>query len=161
MKNTLLFARVAVAVMPRACNARGLRRLHPFSRGAVGALSVRAAATRVSLLLALALFGGDPSAAAAQHTYVERMHARAVDSFRQGRFPEAYGRFIDLANTGHPASARYALWMCEQGPALFGREWDCAPHEAEDWARAAGVALPQVVGSQPVTQTTSQRHRRR
>jgi hypothetical protein len=76
------------------------------------------------------------------------MHARAVELFRQGRFPEAYGRFIELANTGHAASARYALWMCEQGPALFGKDWDYAPHEAEDWARAAGVATPRIVARQ-------------
>lgn len=67
----------------------------------------------------------------------ERLHAQAVDSFRQGRFPEAYGRFIGLANAGHPPSARYALWMCEQGLPLFGKDWDCAPHEVKDWARLA------------------------
>lgn len=73
----------------------------------------------------------------------ERLHARALESFRAGRFPEAYGRFMGLANAGHPASARYALWMCEHGLALFGKDWDCAPHEVEDWALAAGVAVPQ------------------
>jgi hypothetical protein len=65
-------------------------------------------------------------------------------SFRQGRFPEAYGRFIDLANAGHPASARYALWMCEEGLALFGKDWDCAPHEMEDWAHMAATMSPRV-----------------
>ncbi|WP_305751203.1 hypothetical protein [Leptothrix discophora] len=161
MKNTHLFAWVVASVEPRACSASGRRRLHPSSRAAHLTHSGRAAATFVSLVGALALLAGTLSAAAAQPTYAERMHARALDSFRQGRFPEAYGRFVDLANTGHPASARYALWMCEQGPALFGKEWDCAPHEAEDWARAAGVVSPQVAGGQPVTQTKSQRHRSR
>jgi hypothetical protein len=97
--------------------------------------------------LALLLACTSMPSAATTTTHAERMHAKAVDSFRQGRFPEAYGRFIDLANAGHPASARYALWMCEQGPALFGKDWDCAPHEAEEWARAAGVAhsaLPRI-----------------
>jgi hypothetical protein len=112
-------------------------------------------------LLPLVLVCSAAPAAAAPGTYAERMHARAVESFRQGRFPEAYGRFIDLANTGHPASARYALWMCEQGPALFGKDWDCAPHEVEEWARAAGVETRRIAVSQPVTQTTSQRLRRR
>lgn len=63
--------------------------------------------------VAMALAPGASSLAASQAPYAERMHARAVKSFRQGRFPEAFGRFIELANTGHPASARYALWMCE------------------------------------------------
>jgi hypothetical protein len=78
--------------------------------------------------------------AAPPTTFADRLHARALESFRQGRFPEAYGRFIGLANAGHPASARYALWMCEQGLPLFGKDWDCAPHEMQDWARAAGMA---------------------
>jgi len=98
-------------------------------------------------MLALTLVSSAMPAAAAP-TYAQRMHARAVESFRQGRFPEAYGRFIDLANAGHPASARYALWMCEQGPLLFGKDWDCAPHEVEDWARAAGVASPPMAARQ-------------
>jgi hypothetical protein len=88
----------------------------------------------------------------AQAKQADRLHAKAVEMFRQGRFPEAYGRFIELANAGHPASARYALWMCEQGPALFGKEWDCAPHEVEDWARLAGVPVPSIVaGPSPAT----------
>lgn len=105
-------------------------------------------------------YSGAP-AASAPATCAERMHARAVESFRQGRFPEAHGRFIDMANSGHPASARYALLMCEQGSALFGKDWDCAPHEAGDWARAAGVPWSQIAVSQPVAQTSSRRHRGR
>jgi hypothetical protein len=95
------------------------------------------ALVRLGLLLCAAM-----PALAAPTAMIDRLHARAVESFRQGRFPEAYGRFIDLANLGHPASARYALWMCEQGPPLFGKDWDCTPHEVEDWALAAGVAAP-------------------
>ena len=109
--------------------------------------------TTIRRLLCLALlapaFAGathpTPKAQAAQASPADRLHAKAAEMFRQGRFPEAYGRFIELANAGHPASARYALWMCEQGPALFGKEWDCAPHEVEDWARLAGVPVPSLV----------------
>lgn len=93
-------------------------------------------------LLAPGLVGAVSPAPKAQATLADRLHAKAVEMFRQGRFPEAYGRFIELANAGHPASARYALWMCEQGPALFGKEWDCAPHEVEDWARLASNSAP-------------------
>jgi hypothetical protein len=74
--------------------------------------------------------------------YADRMHARAVESFRLGRFPEAYGRFIPMANAGHPASARDALWMCEHGLPFFGSDWDCSPHESEEWARIACVSRP-------------------
>jgi hypothetical protein len=88
-----------------------------------------------------AALSGAPPVAGAQPA-ADRLHAHAVESFRQGRFPEAYGRFIDLANVGHAQSARYALWMCENGMLLFGKDWDCAPQEVEDWARTAGVAKP-------------------
>lgn len=84
-------------------------------------------------------------------------HARALESFRLGRFPEAYGRFIELAEIGHPASARYALLMCEHGPELFGKDWDCAPHQVEAWAQAAGVIAP-TIGARsyrPVQRTRS------
>jgi len=84
------------------------------------------------ICVVIALTAGSPCLAAQQATYAERMHARAVDSFRQGGFPEAHGRFVELANTGPSASARYVLWMCEQGPALFGTKWECAPREAEE-----------------------------
>jgi hypothetical protein len=94
----------------------------------------------VVTLIAAVLFGTPPVAGA--QPAADQLHARAVESFRQGRFPEAYGRFVDLANAGHARSARYALWMCENGMLLFGKDWDCAPHEVEDWARTAGVAQP-------------------
>ena len=104
-------------------------------------LATRSAHWRRLVLMALVLAPAATPMAAPPNDAV-RMHARAVELFRQGRFPEAYGRFIELANAGHPASARHALWMCEQGPTLFGSDWDCAPHELEEWARTAGVALP-------------------
>lgn len=112
-------------------------------------------------LLALALVCSTMSATAAPPSYAERMHARAVESFRHGRFPEAYGRFIDLANAGHPPSARYALWMCMEGLQLFGKDWDCAPHEAEDWARAATIASPRTVARQNNAPTGSAQQLRR
>jgi len=96
-------------------------------------------------LLTLALAQAFTSATASPgQTYADRAHARAVVAFRQGQFPEAYGRFIDLADAGHPPSARYALWMCEHGLALFGKDWDCAPHQTQDWARAANVVPPRI-----------------
>jgi len=71
-------------------------------------------------------------------------HARALQSFQLGRYPEAYGRFVALANAGHPGAARQALWMCEHGPALFGRQWDCGPQQVTDWAAAARDATVQL-----------------
>ena len=96
-------------------------------------------------LLWLAAASATPADSSGRVTTAERLHANALDSFRQGRFSEAYGRFIALASGGHPASARYALWMCEQGPALFGKDWDCTQDDVDDWAGAAGVHPPRVL----------------
>ena len=68
----------------------------------------------------------------------------AIASFRQGQLADAYGRFIVLAHLGHADSARYALLMCEHGLDLFGRDWDCAPHDVEEWASLAGVPAPRI-----------------
>jgi hypothetical protein len=103
------------------------------------------------LTLGLGVLAGAMPIAAAGTSHANLLHARAVESFRQGRFPEAYGRFIGLANAGHAASARYALWMCEQGPALFGKDWDCAPHESDAWAALSGVAPARIDASRYAT----------
>jgi hypothetical protein len=73
-----------------------------------------------------------------------QLHAEAASYFRQGRYSEAYGRFVALADAGHSPLARIALWMCEHGLMLFGRDWDCAPYQVERWAAVAGVAVPRI-----------------
>ena len=72
----------------------------------------------------------------------ERLHANAVTSFRQARFPEAYGRFISLADAGHAPSAELALWMYLNGPSLFGRDWDSTQDQLTAWAQLAGQPTP-------------------
>ena len=59
-------------------------------------------------------------------------------SFRQARFPDAYGRFIKLADAGHAASAEQALWMYRNGPVLFGSDWDTTQEQLTAWAQLAG-----------------------
>ena len=75
----------------------------------------------------------------------ERLHANAVASFRQGRFPEAYGRFIRLADAGHAPSAALAMWMYLNGATLFGKDWDVSPDQLTDWAQLAGQPVPTMV----------------
>jgi hypothetical protein len=65
-------------------------------------------------------------------------YSAALASFRQARYPEAYGRFITLAEWGHAPAARHALWMCEHGQELFGRSFDCSPDEIQSWAIRSG-----------------------
>ncbi len=98
-----------------------------------------ALAVALSACIAVPSHGGGSLVAPAVNgpTILEQAHAQAVSSFRRARFSEAYGRFIRLAEAGHPASARYAIWMCENGSGLFGVLWDCGAEQLEDWARVA------------------------
>ena len=75
----------------------------------------------------------------------ERLHANALASFRQARFPEAYGRFIALADAGHAPAAALALWMYQQGPSVFGKEWDSSQEQLTAWATLAGQPVPTLV----------------
>lgn len=83
-----------------------------------------------------------PAHAVKSANRAEQLLAAAVDSFRKARFPEAFGRFVALADAGHAQSAGIALWMWQQGPELFGKDWDCSPDQLEDWSRLAGVPTP-------------------
>ncbi|HUG26252.1 hypothetical protein [Piscinibacter sp.] len=75
----------------------------------------------------------------------DRLHANAVASFRQARFPEAYARFIGLADAGHAPSAELALWMYLHGPSLFGRDWDSTQDQLTAWAQLARQPVPTMV----------------
>ena len=50
-------------------------------------------------------------------------YATAIDLFRHQRYAAAYGRFVKLADAGHPPSAQLALLMYRNGRALFGSDW--------------------------------------
>jgi hypothetical protein len=79
---------------------------------------------------------------------VEQLHAQAVASYRQGRYAEAYGRFMHLADAGHGRSAKLALWMYQNGSAVFGSDWDSTPEQQQAWAEAASQpieAMPPLV----------------
>ena len=96
---------------------------------------------------ALLVLGCHAPAAFAQSApgAAERLHAKAVASFREARFPEAYGRFIALADAGHAPSAEQALWMYRHGPSLFGRDWDSTQEQLTGWAKLAGQPAPTMV----------------
>lgn len=99
------------------------------------------------LPIVLLVLGCHTPAAFAQSkpSVAESLHANAVTSFRQARFPEAYGRFISLADAGHAPSAELALWMYLNGPSLFGRDWDSTQDQLTAWAQLAGQPTPTMV----------------
>jgi hypothetical protein len=84
----------------------------------------------------------------------EKLHAEALASFNQARFPEAYGRFSGLADAGHAPAAAMALWMYLNGTSVFGKDWDSSPQQLAAWAKLAGQPVPVMVGRtypQPAT----------
>ncbi len=97
-----------------------------------------------AVVLSLGLHAPDGSAQQGS-LVAERLHANALASFRQGRFSEAYGRLMALADAGHPPSAMLALWMHANGPALFGKDWDSSQQQLSDWAALAGQPAPTLV----------------
>lgn len=101
-----------------------------------------------------ALLALTPTPPQAQGSYVNAAHAQALAAFRKGHFSEAYGRFVELAELGHPASARYALWMCEQGPALFDTNWACDPEQVSEWILFARREAPSARRTDAPVQTT-------
>lgn len=122
---------------------------------------VAAGLTGLTFFFATLAIAAPTSAQLASATQVDELHALAVQAFQQSRFPEAYGRFVALADGGHPASARLALWMCEHGLTHFGRDWDCAPHQVAHWSAAAGVAAPRLPGHEWIAPRSAPEHDRR
>jgi hypothetical protein len=59
---------------------------------------------------------------------------RAVQALRAQDYAGAYGRFADLADQGHAASAQWALAMVSQGPAVFGSEWSATRGQLQRWS---------------------------
>lgn len=64
----------------------------------------------------------------------------AVKSFREGRYAAAFGRFTQLADVGHKASAESALFMLRHGQELFGAAWSASEDEQLLWAALVAQA---------------------
>jgi hypothetical protein len=94
-----------------------------------------------ALAATAALMAGSGRAAGSDRP-VDAAYENALALLAQGRPSAAYGQLIRLAEAGHAAAARMAIAMCEHGPEVWGRDWDCTPDELADWARAAGMAAP-------------------
>lgn len=106
------------------CNVKSNRPVSPRSLRRVAAtLAFAAAAAGCSM----------PSWAGPASGVGEREYADAVQSFREGRTSDAFGRFIDLANGGDVDAARIALFMHSYGAKLYGKYWEAAPHHVAYW----------------------------
>jgi hypothetical protein len=87
------------------------------------------------------------TAAQAAPITAEHLHARAVASFQHGRYAEAYGRFMALADAGYAPSADVALFMYSNGATLFGSHWDVSPEQLATWAELLGRPVPLMVAT--------------
>lgn len=101
-------------------------------------------AFRIAGLAALALSCLTPLAQAQAQTVPlrEQLHAKAVAAFQQGRFPEAYGRFMSLADAGHAPAAAVALFMHRNSIGLFGKDWDVSQEQLSAWAALTQQPAP-------------------
>lgn len=101
----------------------------------------------ISASIATLVVAGFASSAQAQSVPVrDQLHANAVASFQKARFSEAYGRFIALADAGHAPAAELALFMAQNGIALFGKDWDVTQEQLTDWAALTGRPAPVLKG---------------
>lgn len=79
---------------------------------------------------------------------------QAVVQYQQGRWADAYGRFMALANDGDADAARTALFMYRYGPQLYNAHWDAMPAHVARWERLAASTQGR---SSPVFQPVASR----
>jgi hypothetical protein len=67
----------------------------------------------------------------------ETAFTAAMTKYKQGQWPNAYGRFVALADHGHPEAARIALIMLRHGVKMYGSDWGASPTQIEQWTKLA------------------------
>ena len=83
-----------------------------------------------------------PAAQAQSLPLRDQLQANATASFQQGRYPEAYGRFMALADAGHAPAAEMALFMAQNSVAVYGKDWDVTQAQLTAWAALNGRPAP-------------------
>ena len=79
----------------------------------------------------------------------EPTFADAAKSLRAGRFAEAYGRFVTLADEGDADAGRIALVMHRYGPEVFGSMWDATTEQLAQWTSWSAAAAQKELASRP------------
>ena len=101
------------------------------------------AGAAVAMLLAL----GVPETANA--SLAQRDFDEAVNSFKDGRRSEAFGRFIALANRGDVDAARIALFLHNYGAVLYGTHWEAGREDMEYWNTLVRNSSPASARAEP------------
>ncbi|HEX2545391.1 MAG TPA: hypothetical protein VHL79_10960 [Ramlibacter sp.] len=84
----------------------------------------------------LALFLSCAAADAAPPSH-DQLFLQATAQYRAGRYSDAFGRFLHLANQGDPEAARIVVFMHTFGPPLFGSYWDLHATDVEQFTQLA------------------------
>lgn len=66
--------------------------------------------------------------------------ADAAASLRTGRYADAYGRFVALADEGDVDAGRIALVMHRYGREVFASDWDASVEQLAEWTRWSAAA---------------------
>jgi hypothetical protein len=83
------------------------------------------------------------------HVEFQPTFADAAESLRAGRFADAYGRFVTLADDGDADAGRIALVMHRYGPEVFGSTWDASTEQLTRWTFWSIAAAQQELASRP------------
>jgi hypothetical protein len=66
------------------------------------------------------------------------VYGQAVQLFKEGRWPKAFGRFCAAGSAGDADGARICLFMHQYGPTLYGSHWDASQDDLDYWKKVAG-----------------------
>ena len=83
------------------------------------------------------------------HIEFQPTFADAAQSLRAGRFAEAYGRFVTLADEGDADAGRIALVMHRYGSEVFGSTWDASTEQLTQWTHWSEAEAQQELASRP------------
>ncbi|MFY7870902.1 MAG: hypothetical protein ACOVQL_00810 [Limnohabitans sp.] len=104
----------------------------------------KTAAAALLRLLAVSVISLHLSASASTTASPPSFEARfeaAIEAYRAGHYPTAYGQMIKLAGEGHGEAARIALLMHRYGARLYGSQWDATPDQIQRWVALATRAM--------------------
>ena len=87
--------------------------------------------------LAACVFSTATAATAADAAKSETAFTEAMEQYEQGKWSGAYGRFVALADHGHPEAARIALLMQRHGVKLYGSDWGASQPQVDRWTKLA------------------------
>ena len=85
----------------------------------------------------------------------ELAFADAPARYHGQRYPDAYGRFIEMADGGDADAARIVLFMHRYGALLYGSHWDLDSDQLASYQQMAGTRIAPVAVAHKELRRTS------